>query len=190
MRGDHLTRLVRNVYAAVSLPCCALSLALWVGSHVGLARAVRLSATPAKASFLVLGSGGVYFVTQEASQATDGSWTAQVGDLGDVTVRFGNTSVASGRFYPGNFGVGLGRPVVFRFVLRAGAGPDAACALTFRPIGLPFWLITVLTAVAPAAWLVGHHRRRRREARPGLCPRCGYDLRATPERCPECGLAT
>lgn len=48
---------------------------------------------------------------------------------------------------------------------------------------IPYWAILVAATLLPAIVL---HRRRRRH-QPGLCPACGYDLRATPDRCPECG---
>ncbi|HEX4797626.1 MAG TPA: hypothetical protein VH370_27780 [Humisphaera sp.] len=48
----------------------------------------------------------------------------------------------------------------------------------------PFWF-----GVLPAAWIAAASLRRwkQRRIRPGFCPVCGYDLRATPLRCPECG---
>ena len=53
-------------------------------------------------------------------------------------------------------------------------------------IAFPWWLPCLAGAVLPAAWLIARQRRRRRLALT-LCPACGYDLRASPDRCPECG---
>ncbi len=45
-----------------------------------------------------------------------------------------------------------------------------------------FWIIFVMALVLPVCRI-----RFRRRYPPGRCAKCGYDLRATPERCPECG---
>jgi hypothetical protein len=50
-------------------------------------------------------------------------------------------------------------------------------------VDVPHWLIVALTAVFPVWNLLAFRRRRHA----GTCRKCGYDLRATPDRCPECG---
>ena len=55
--------------------------------------------------------------------------------------------------------------------------------------GVRYTTVARLAAVLPLAWLAGAAVRRgrcRHNKSLGIC-RCGYDLRATPGRCPECG---
>jgi hypothetical protein len=50
----------------------------------------------------------------------------------------------------------------------------------------PWWPFLLLPALLP--FLAAARRLRGRfRTRAGRCRRCGYDLRATPDRCPECG---
>ena len=51
---------------------------------------------------------------------------------------------------------------------------------------VPCWLLLIITAAAPALWLRRLVRQRRRRIE-RCCPHCGYDLRGSPDRCPECG---
>jgi hypothetical protein len=76
----------------------------------------------------------------------------------------------------------------FGWTSASGAGDDGDRTI-WRVLVVPWWVVVAICGVYPAAWALFARRRRRdrRRRELGLCPRCGYDLRATPGRCPECG---
>lgn len=61
-----------------------------------------------------------------------------------------------------------------------------AFGVSARVVTIPLWFVMPVSGAA-AVWL--YRISRRKEFGPGQCPRCGYDLRATPEKCPECGAS-
>jgi hypothetical protein len=57
-------------------------------------------------------------------------------------------------------------------------------------IRFPHWFAAAVSGAGVWPWLgwvVFRHRRDRRRNRAGLCPQCGYDIRANPAKCSECG---
>jgi len=75
--------------------------------------------------------------------------------------------------------------------LRPGERPSPLPPVTTvtREFLIPYWLLLLVTATLPALWLRSALRRRRgaRRLAAGQCTHCGYDLRSSPDRCPECG---
>lgn len=92
------------------------------------------------------------------------------------------------RSFDGLFGIApslcLQLPVIEQ--VDGSAEPDIQTGYTY--LHLPLWLPVLMALVLPARWLFACVRQRRRIGL-SLCVQCGYDLRASTERCPECGAA-
>ena len=110
--------------------------------------------------------------------ALDGIRTVHWERLG-VSVHYGTATTRLDMFSPDTL------------VLTGDRNPfyDTSLPMRYWAATVPHWQIAILFGLLPSlivAVYVGrklrtHHREKRR-----LCPKCGYDLRATPNRCPEC----
>ncbi len=69
------------------------------------------------------------------------------------------------------------------------AGPPFTAVARGWQVQVPMWFGMLLAALGPGVWVTGWPGRWRRERRRrgGLCEFCGYDLRASEGKCPECG---
>lgn len=116
----------------------------------------------------------VFSTYQEYALREDGK--GYVSDLDGPLATISARSMEDGRIvkYPSRFSGGLLRQSV-------ALGNCRPFAIIFGI--LPGWL----WIVRPGMRITLRILRRRRE-RFNLCGRCGYDLRATPDRCPECGM--
>jgi hypothetical protein len=165
-------RRLLNLLTALSLLLCVAVCVLWVGSHRG------------GATVTWAGGGRWCFVTVYPGYVI-------AGDVPDPSGSGGGL-----RSLPRAVEMNVSWPRTTRSYSVAGVGyttspiPGGGAD---RYLAVPFWLLVTLPAPLPAVWAAASARRRLRVRiaahRSGLgrCASCGYDLRATPERCPECG---
>ena len=160
-----MTRRLLNYATAISLLLCGASAVGWVRSHFVSDLAFWTSADLAWSARVVTGNGGVGFVLDRQNVAAS--------EVGRQGIHWVVTSP------PGGYARG-GWQARRGFALFGGGGSFFAA--------VPFWSLCLLFALPAAPWAaVRMWARANRRNAEGRCRSCGYDLRATPNRCPECG---
>ena len=167
-----LRRLI-TFLSALSLLLCVATVVLWPVSFAGPVVLERMTATGHL--YAAAGRGGLYLGRYTGLERADaglraGRWADDKVDGHEVTFRA----------YSWTYGFGE---------RRGGSALTRGGGFGYTVVRVPLWFAApvfgVLPAVHGARAALAYKRRRR--GRLGLCPTCGYDLRATPGRCPECG---
>ena len=174
----------------------ALSLALWVATTVLWLRAPffqdviaasapsgRLIRVHIKENGVVIASIAQWPRHEPLSWRSDATGKAGYG----IPVMFDGKSMRSSRVLPGiEYGSGIGT-VADPSLPNAAATPVRGSFVVIVwawPLAVTLALAGPLVATVVRRWAI-----RRRRVTKGLCLTCGYDVRASAGRCPECGAA-
>jgi hypothetical protein len=197
MRRGHpsLQRRLAQLAAAVLLVAAVAVAVVWGWSYVDqlAVSTSRWSYNAAAESeesreWRVIADSGRLIVTHSFTRRWVYSPAAAVKATRPRAWEFGRKSAAGARVGTGGWWQGLG----FGWHSSRYSHTAPSYASVGRGAMLPMWLPFLLLFAGPGASAFRSWRRRRRgEARRAAarCTACGYDLRATPERCPECGAA-
>jgi len=158
-----------NGLAALSLLLCVSTVALWVRSYWRQDTLVVITARSYETAFTLTGT--FCFISQPAIY--DQTRAVKIDE-----VRHDAAPSAAG--VDNYFGRERGHIIGVHY---GHIGLNVGMLKWYR---LPLWYGMALFSLPPLGWAYAR-RRSRRVCRPGFCSRCGYDLRATPGRCPECG---
>jgi hypothetical protein len=185
-----LPRILLRILTTLSLLLCTATLLLWLQSH----HAPRAAAidrwwpegqTAHHRRHLAAWAGGLLMLRTEQrridllqGQGIEAAhWITLNYELGHRAHLLPRQPLTPADLTPNlRYGFGLGRA----------KSRSRDQQLDFKSITMPFWFPATTLALLPAAEFLRMLHTRRRRAQ-GLCPTCGYDLRATPDRCPECG---
>lgn len=198
------SRFIFNSFAMVSLLLCLATLILWARSYWAMdafdfrsgSFELNVLNPPGRLALAWINPEHPARVAIGVSSTADG-FSHSVWDLPEPSFRediaayvlamhyhpFFNWEKVWGRFCL--FNVASAPPDLGRPLSAGPPPPNVPDEIWGRGFAVPSWFAVVMLSVLPIARsLVGRQWRR---ARPGVCIRCGYELRATPDRCPECG---
>ena len=169
-----LARHVLNALAVLSLLLCMVTCVLWVRSYrtldsVMFLHRCSLSSRVGGLHLYIMGPGRMGDFCIFSMPLPSGEWDG--GEYRSPSLRrFGGFLLAEDeiRFSSGSI-------VYF--------GPR----LFYTAIRIPDWFVLAVLGILPMASGSVRLLRRNRRSHLSLCCACGYDLRATPDRCPECG---
>jgi hypothetical protein len=167
-----MRRRLFNILCALSLLLCAATAVLWVRSYFVWDNLGRISASgvaPQKIRWQRLQANrGIWFFGWGTASNSTGK------DLELQGITWGWTpSPAREIHHPG----GEVRSFLWFDLLGS---PDRHLFIS------SYFPLSCIFVILPLLWIKKFVLSPNR-SRPGRCRKCGYDLRATPDRCPECG---